>query len=58
MKAAAPVDRPFALILRFMFSITSTNASFFLYLTSARRQLVAPVAWVVILDDSSYNALL
>ena len=48
-------DIPLALMLKFTVSITSTNASFFLYFTSARRQLVAPVAWVVILDDSSYR---
>ena len=35
---------PFALIMRFTVSTTSTNASFFLYLTSGRRQLIAPVA--------------
>ena len=45
---------PFALILKLTLSITSTNASFFLYFTSARLQLVTPVAWLVILDDSSY----
>ena len=45
---------PFALILRLTLSITSTNASFFLYFTSARLQLVTPVAWLVIRDDSSY----
>src|SRR6266540_5699189 len=46
-------NSPFALMLRLTFSITSTKASFFLYRTSARLQLIAPVAWVVILDDSS-----
>jgi len=45
--------RPFALIIKLTVSTTSTNASFFLYLTSGRRQLIAPVACVVILDDSS-----
>ena len=45
---------PFALILKLTLSITSTNASFFLYFTSARLQLVTPVAWLVIFDDSSY----
>jgi len=44
---------PFALMLRFTVSTTSTNASFFLYFTSPRRQLVAPVACVVIFEDSS-----
>lgn len=33
--------------------MTSTNASFLRYLTSDRRQLVLPVAWIVILDESS-----
>lgn len=45
-------------MLRFTTSTTSTNASFFLYFTSPRRQLVAPVAWLVILDDSSYKGLI
>ena len=44
-------------LLRLTVSTTSTNASFFLYLTSARLQLVAPVAWVVIFDDSSYSPI-
>lgn len=44
---------PFALILRLTVSTTSTNASFFLYFTSPLRQFVAPVACVVIFDDSS-----
>src|ERR1700683_2479064 len=35
---------PLALMLKFTVSTTSTKASFFLYLTSARRQLVVPVA--------------
>ena len=48
---------PLALILKFTISITSTKASFFLYLTSARRQLVAPVAWLVIFEDSSCTKL-
>lgn len=34
-------------------SMTSTNASFFLYLTSDRLHEVAPVACIVILDESS-----
>ena len=42
-------------MLRLTVSTTSTNASFFLYLTSPRRQLVAPVACTVILEDSSYT---
>lgn len=42
-------------MLRLTVSTTSTNASFFLYLTSPLRQLVEPVACVVILEDSSYN---
>ena len=40
-------------MLKLTVSTTSTNASFFLYFTSARRQLVTPVAWLVILEDSS-----
>ena len=44
---------PLALILKLTVSTTSTKASFFLYLTSARRQLVVPVAWDVIFEDSS-----
>lgn len=44
---------PLALMLRLTVSTTSTNASFFLYFTSFRLQLVAPVAWVVIFEDSS-----
>jgi len=44
---------PFALMFRLTVSMTSTKASFFLYFTSTRRQLVAPVAWVVIFEDSS-----
>jgi len=49
------INLPFALMLRLTFSITSTKASFFLYRTSARLQLIAPVAWDVILEDSSYK---
>ena len=52
-KGVATGNTPFALILRFTVSTTSTKASFFLYLTSVRRQLMAPVAWVVIFEDSS-----
>lgn len=39
--------------MRLTVSTTSTNASFFLYLTSGLRQLIAPVACDVIFDDSS-----
>jgi hypothetical protein len=46
-------DVPLELIERLTVSITSTNASFLRYLTSLRRQDVAPVAWIVILDASS-----
>lgn len=46
-------DLPLALIMRLTVSTTSTNASFFLYLTSGLRQLIAPVACDVIFDDSS-----
>jgi hypothetical protein len=46
-------DAPVELISRLTVSMTSTKASFLRYLTSARRQLVLPVAWMVILDESS-----
>ncbi len=47
---------PFELIITLMISITSTNASFLRYFTPARLQFTLPVAWEVILDDSSrYN---
>lgn len=48
---------PLALMIRFTVSTTSTKASFFLYLTSVRRQLIAPVAWVVIFEDSSWQTV-
>lgn len=47
------VDLPSLLIKRFTVSITSTKASFLRYFTSALRQEVAPVAWIVIFDESS-----
>lgn len=51
--AKGTLDAPVELISRLTVSITSTKASFLRYLTSARRQLVLPVAWMVILDESS-----
>lgn len=44
---------PSLLMSRLTVSMTSTNASFFLYLTSDLLHDVAPVAWIVILDESS-----
>lgn len=46
-------NSPSLLINKFTLSITSTNASFLRYLTSILRQEVAPVAWMVILEESS-----
>ena len=44
---------PVELISRFTVSITSTKASFFLYFTSDLLHDVFPVAWMVILEESS-----
>lgn len=44
---------PSLLIIRLTVSMTSTNASFLRYLTSDRRHDVAPVACIVIFDESS-----
>jgi hypothetical protein len=47
---------PSLLIIRLTVSITSTNASFLRYLTSERLHEVAPVACIVIFDESSLCA--
>jgi len=47
---------PWTLSNKFTDSITSINASFFLYLTSLLLHEVAPVAWMVILAESSMIA--
>lgn len=44
---------PVLLMSKLTLSITSMNASFFLYLISLRLHDVAPVAWIVILLESS-----
>ena len=44
---------PVADMRRFTSSMTSTKASFFLYLMSERRHDRAPVACIVILEESS-----
>ena len=46
-------DSPSLLISKLTVSMTSTKASFLRYLTSLRLHDVAPVACIVILDESS-----
>jgi hypothetical protein len=50
-------NKPVELIVKLTVSMTSTKASFFLYFTSERRQLVFPVAWMVILLLSSLYSI-
>jgi hypothetical protein len=52
-RAIAQASAPLLDMSRLTLSMTSTKASFFRYLTSDLRQDVAPVAWMVILDESS-----
>lgn len=52
-RSLGDTDSPSLLISRLTVSMTSTNASFFLYFTSDLRHDVAPVAWMVILLESS-----